>query len=179
MRVFWYLLYYGFSRHLPVSYKPYGFAAKQIRYFICRHLFAKCGKNVNVEHGAEIGSGQQIEIGDNSGIGVDCQIYGPVRIGNDVMMGPEVIVIASRHRWDRLDVAMRLQGHLRAETVTIADDVWIGTRAIILPGRKIGKGAIVGAGAVVTKDVPDYAIVGGNPARIIRYRNQQDPEAKP
>ena len=54
--------------------------------------------------------------------------------------------------------------------VTIGDDVWIGTRAIILPGVTIGNGVIIGAGAVVTKDVPDYAIVGGVPARVIRFR---------
>jgi maltose O-acetyltransferase len=57
----------------------------------------------------------------------------------------------------------------------IGDDVWIGTRAILLPGVTVGRGAIVGAGAVVTADVPPRAIVGGNPARIIRYRGAQPP----
>lgn len=178
MRVFWYLLYYGFARHLPASTKRYAVGAKRIRRFVCKHLFAKCGKNVNVERGADIGSGIHIEIGDNSGVGVNCRV-GKAIIGNNVMMGPEVVVLSAQHRFDRLDIPMCEQGGAVPRTVVIGDDVWIGTRVIILPGRKIGKGAIVGAGAVVTKDVPDYAIVGGNPARIIRYRNKQDPEAKP
>ena len=59
----------------------------------------------------------------------------------------------------------------------IGDDVWIGSRVIILPGVTIGKGAIVGAGVVVTKDVPEYAIVGGNPAKVIKFRRKQ-PDAK-
>jgi maltose O-acetyltransferase len=171
IRALCYILYYGFARHLPVSYKPYACGAKKIRYGLCRHLFAKCGRNVNVEHGAEIGSGQQIEIGDNSGIGVNCFV-GKAVIGRDVMMGPDVVFISANHKFDDINVPMRGRGHIKSPPITIGDDVWIGTRAIILPGRKVGKGAIIGAGAVVTKDVPDYAIVVGNPARVIKYRNQ-------
>ena len=69
---------------------------------------------------------------------------------------------------------MNVQGSTR-KWVIIEDDVWIGTRAIILPGTRIGKGSIIGAGSVVTKDVPQYSIVGGNPARILKTRlPQQD-----
>jgi len=89
------------------------------------------------------------------------------------MIGPDVVVLSASHKFDRTDIPMCQQGGEPLRPVYIGDDVWIGTRAIILPGRKIGKGAIIGAGAVVTKDVPEYAIVGGNPARVIRYRNQQ------
>ena len=62
---------------------------------------------------------------------------------------------------------MRLQGYLKPQPVVIEDDVWIGARVIFLPGVRVGRGAIVGAGAVVTKDVPDYALVVGNPARVV------------
>lgn len=171
-RAIFYLLYYCFARHLPISYRPYALFSKQIRYWICKHLFSECGKNVNIEHGADIGTGRHIKIGDNSGIGVNCWVRGPVEIGKDVMMGPEVIILTYNHRYDRLDIPMRLQGHMPAKKVVIEDDVWIGTRAIILPGVHIGKGSIIGAGAVVTKDVPPYAIVAGNPARIIKYRKE-------
>ena len=58
----------------------------------------------------------------------------------------------------------------RVAKVTIGNDVWIGMRSIIMPGVKIGNGAVIGAGAIVTKNVPDYAIVGGVPAKIIKYR---------
>lgn len=65
---------------------------------------------------------------------------------------------------------MNQQGFLPNQKVTIGDDAWIGTRVIILPGVSVGKGAIIGAGAVVTKDVPEYAVVAGVPAKVIKYR---------
>ena len=65
---------------------------------------------------------------------------------------------------------MNLQGFATEKPVLIADDVWIGARVIILPGVRIGTGAVIGAGAVVTKDMPDYSVVGGNPARVLKMR---------
>lgn len=142
-----------------------------IRYYLCSHLFEKIGLNVNIEHGAFFGDGNNIVIGNNSGIGVNCQISGPVQIGNDVLMGPEVIILTQNHRFDNLTTTIKSQGYFPKEKVTIKDNVWIGTRVIILPGVTINNGAIIGAGAVVTKDVPENAIVGGNPAKIIRFRS--------
>lgn len=98
-------------------------------------------------------------------------MHGPLRIGDNVMMGPEVTILTHTHRIDRTDIPMGQQGSMVSEVV-IGDDVWIGMRAIILPGVRIGSGAVIGAGAVVTKDVPDYAVVGGVPARVIRYRKK-------
>jgi len=175
MRAFWLLVYYGFARHLPSSGHRWGRWARPIRAAACRRIFRRAGTNINVEKGASFGDGAEIEIGDNSGVGPDCRLQGPVWIGNDVMMGPEVVVLTVHHRFDRLDVPMARQGHLEPEPVTIEDDVWIGARVIILPGVRIGRGAIVGAGSVVTKDVPAYAVVGGNPARVIRSRKGDIP----
>lgn len=166
------LAYYGFARHLPASSNRVGRWARPIRVFLCRRIFRTCGEGTNVERGAYFSDGSDLELGDWSGIGVNCLVVGPVRIGQHVMMGPEVIVLTRNHRFDRIDVPMWQQGHLDVEPVVIEDDVWIGTRAIILPGVHIGKGAVIGAGAVVTKDVPEYAIVGGNPARVIRLRTE-------
>jgi maltose O-acetyltransferase len=128
---------------------------------------------VNVEHGAYFGSGHLVEIGNNSGIGVSCHVPADIRIGNDVMMGPEVLIIGrnQNHRFDYVGIPMRLQGYEDAPPVVIEDDVWIGARVIVLPGIRIGSGAVIGAGAVVTKDVPPYAVCVGNPARVIRFRN--------
>jgi maltose O-acetyltransferase len=67
---------------------------------------------------------------------------------------------------------MRLQGYKDSQPVVIEDDVWLGARVIILPGIRVGHGAVIGAGAIVTKDVPPFAICVGNPARVIRYRNE-------
>lgn len=87
------ILYYGFARFLPTSYTPIvGKPSKWIRYQLCRNIFAKCGKNVNVERGAFFGSGSLIEIGDNSGIGVNCHIPSNTKIGNNVMMTPGRVV---------------------------------------------------------------------------------------
>ena len=168
-RLLYYALYYGFARHLPVSHKPYAIGAKAIRFAICKHMFAKCGRNVNVEHGADIGSGSYIEIGDNSGIGVNCTIK-RAKIGNNVMIGPDVVFVTQNHRIDDPEKPLQGQGYTIDPPIEIGDNVWIGTRAIILPGKKIGKNAVIGAGSVVTKDVPDYAVFAGNPAKLIRLR---------
>ena len=86
------------------------------------------------------------------------------------MMGTNCIIYTVNHRFDNLTIPMRLQGNQASLPVIIDDDVWIGGRVTILPGAHIGKGSILAAGAVVTKDVPEFAVVGGNPAKIIKYR---------
>ena len=86
------------------------------------------------------------------------------------MMGPEVIIYTSGHKFDRTDIPMIDQGFTETEPVVIGNDVWIGRRVIIMLGVNIGDGCILGAGAVVTKDVPAYSVVGGVPARIIKSR---------
>ena len=115
----------------------------------------------------QLGGG--IFIGSGSGLGVNSFVHGPLKIGENVMMGPDVTILTHTHKIDRIDIPMGLQGSIIKEVI-IGNDVWIGMRSIIMPGVKIGNGAVIGAGAVVTKDVPDYAIVGGVPARVIRYR---------
>jgi maltose O-acetyltransferase len=163
-------LYYLFARHLPNSDAPYALGARRVRAFLCRRIFDACGTAVNVQHGAFFGSGAGIRLGDHSDIGVDSRVQGPLTIGNDVMMAPGVMIYTSNHSFDRIDVPMRTQGNAEKRPVVIADDVWIGARVIILPGVTVGTGAILAAGSVVTKDVPPFAIVGGNPARVIRLR---------
>lgn len=162
--------YYGFAIYLPKSNRPYAFKlTKLIRYRICKNIFEYCGKNVNVERLAYFGNGQGVFIGDNSGIGVNCKIQRNVKIGNDVMIGEDVMIITNTHKFDDCNTPMRMQGSKNLPVI-IENDVWIGSRVIILPGVKIGKGSVIAAGAVVTKDVPEYSIVGGVPARLIRSR---------
>jgi maltose O-acetyltransferase len=174
MKVFWLFIYYGFAQFLPGGFIGRELGCRAFRRMICSRIFKFSGNNINIEKGAYFGTGENIEIGDNSGIGINCSVQGAIRIGKDVMMGPEVIILTVNHKFDQLDTPMWKQGHLAAKPVIIGDDVWIGTRAIILPGVHIGSGSIIGAGAVVTKNVPDYAIVGGNPAKVVKYRNESD-----
>ena len=85
-------------------------------------------------------------------------------------MGTDVTIITRNHRFDRTDIPMMEQGFEEERPVYIGNDVWIGDRALILPGVHIGDGSIIAAGAVVTKDVSPYSIVAGVPARKIRDR---------
>lgn len=120
-------------------------------------------------YGGPVGEG--LIVGSNSNIGaysyVGCS--GFIEIGSGVMMGPRVGLFAENHIFDRTDIPMRLQGVDR-KFIRIEDDVWLGTNSVILAGVTVGRGAIVSAGSVVTKDVPQYAIVGGVPAKVIRMR---------
>jgi maltose O-acetyltransferase len=158
---------YALVRHLPESYKV-NIGQKSLRAFCGKCLLAKCGQNVNIEKNAEFA--YSVELGNNSGLGINCRISGKTLIGNNVMMGPNVCIFTKNHAFDRVDIPMNLQGMSKEHPVLIEDDVWIGANVIILPGVKISKGSIIGAGSVVTKNVPEYAIVGGNPARVIKYR---------
>lgn len=109
-------------------------------------------------------------IGNHSGIGEGSIISKYTRIGDNVMMGPQCYIYTRNHRHDNIDIPMIKQGVEDWKPVTIEDDVWIGSRVTILPGVHIGKGVIIGAGSVVTKDIPPYTIVAGNPAKIVKYR---------
>lgn len=159
-----------------------GAAWNAIRAGIYRKRFSKIGRNVSFDVRG-IYSYENIEIGNEVNLGcrpILIAAKSKIVIGNHVMFGPEVTIRGGNHRIDivgrnMIDIG---ENEKRAEDdpgVVIEDDVWIGTRAIILAGTRIGRGAVIGAGAVVTKSVPPYAIVGGNPARILRMRF--DPEA--
>lgn len=166
------VIYYGFARYLPVSYSPLSFGlTKPFRGMLCRLMVKKCGRNVNVERGADFG--YNLEIGDNSGIGINASINtsGRVIIGKNVMMGRDVMIITRDHRHDDPTRPMIGTGYVNAPII-IEDDVWIGARAILLSGIRVGKASIIGAGAVVPKDMPPFTIVGGNPAKVLKQRNK-------
>jgi acetyltransferase-like isoleucine patch superfamily enzyme len=110
----------------------------------------------------------KITIGENFYMNANCHMQGEITIGNDVLIGPQTVIWGRDHQMAK-GKPMRLQEHIRKH-ITIGDDVWIGAHATVIKGVNIGSGAVIGAGSVVTKDVPRYAIAVGNPAKVIRYR---------
>lgn len=130
------------------------------------------GKNSRIEgFGVITNLGEGITIGKNVGISSNSliSIRGKVVIGNDVIIGPYFSLHSENHRFNELSQTIRLQGEKRIG-IFIGNNVWIGAKVTILDGVRIGSGAIVAAGAVVTRNVPDNAIVGGVPAKLIKYR---------
>lgn len=158
---------------LPMNGGLVNLGQRHIRSFFASMFLSKSGINIDIQRHARFS--HSCELGNNSGIGEGSRLYGKVLIGDDVMMGPQCWIYTQNHEFRYLDKPMRQQGPQREEPVVIGNDVWIGGRVTILPGVHVGNGVIIGAGAVVSKDVPDYAIVGGNPARILKYRNKNKP----
>jgi acetyltransferase-like isoleucine patch superfamily enzyme len=135
-----------------------------------------------------IGAGAQIEpfalircvggmgdviIGDNCYVNPFCVLYSGngIRLGNDVLLAPGVQVVPANHNWERRDVPIRQQGFRPSRGgVEIEDDVWVGANTVILDGARIGRGAIIGAGSVVSGVIPAYEMWAGNPASKLRDR---------
>lgn len=118
-------------------------------------------------------SAKNIKIGDNVRIGEKSYLNGSggLTIGNNVKFGPRVFVWTSNHDYVA-PTRLPYSGNIK-KPVVIKDNVWIGARANIIPGVTIEEGAVVGMCAVVTKDVPSCAVVGGNPAKILKYRDKE------
>ena len=163
----------GYLTNYVVSHIP-SYAFRRLWYQ--RALGITFGKNAGVHLGCHLwfyGPGQirrdGVTIGDYSRINRDCclDVRGGLKIGDNVSISPEVAILTAEHGVN--DPGFRVE----AQQVVIEDHAWIGTRAIILPGLTLGRGSVVAAGAVVTRDVPPLAIVGGVPARTIGTRSEQ------
>lgn len=140
---------------------------------LLRGLFLKgTHKNLKILEGVKIGGMKNIHIGDNVHINHNVDIFAldeNIIIGNNVIIASYVSILAANHITKEINIPIRYQGYI-SKKIIINDDVWICTRATILAGVTIGQGSVIAAGAVVTKNVPPYAIVGGVPAKIIRMR---------
>ncbi len=128
------------ANNLPSSKAPkFGKIYKKIRADLASVYCVHVGKNVNIE--PHVRFNHVLSFGDNSGIGEKFEIYGDVRIGNDVMMGTNCIIYTQNHKFDRIDIPMWKQGADEVKPVVIDDDVWIGGRVTILPGVHVGGGS--------------------------------------
>lgn len=165
-----YFFYISIFRFTPEIYRPYAIISPVIRRLMVSFFVNKSGKGIRIKRNADVS--MFISIGDYSELGTNCIIQSNTLIGNNVIMGPDVKIYTRNHNFDLLDLPIQLQGSSN-ETVVIGNDVWIGANSIILPGAIIGDHSIIAAGSIVTKDVPPFAIVGGVPAKIIKYRNEK------
>lgn len=132
---------------------------------------AKVGKRIIYYPGVWISSGKNLTMGDDVDLAKDVLITtdGGVFIGDRVLIGYRTQILSKNHAVPALPGKIFGKGHVK-KSVSIDDDVWIGAGCIILPGVKIGEGAVVAAGSVVTKNVPDFCYVAGVPAKIIKHR---------
>ncbi|WP_035275676.1 sugar O-acetyltransferase [Desulfogranum japonicum] len=144
-----------------------GKATQESREKILKKLFKTCGMNVWVESPFICDYGYQISVGSNVFINFNCTILDgeDVTIGNDVLIGPNVQIYSATHP---VDWKVRKSGLENTLPVTIGDNVWVGGGVVICPGVTIGNKSTIGAGSVVTKDIPSNVVAAGNPARVIR-----------
>ena len=140
-----------------------------------KNMFGGMGKDCYIEAPFYCDHGFNIFIGDNfyANTGLIILDQCPVRIGNHVFIGPRVGIYCATHPIDAMVRNLLFEG---GKPVTIGDNVWIGGGVNICPGVSIGNNTIIGAGAVVTKDIPENVIAGGNPCRVIRKITQEDHE---
>jgi len=165
-----------------------------VRRWGLRFFLNNLGKNVGIEDNVQLIDPSNISIGSDSNIGsLSClcangrgklligqrlacnrnvfinAASGNINIGSDVMIGPNTVLRASDHAFLRQDIPMRSQGHVPG-SITIEDDVWLGSNVVVTSNVTIGRGTIVAAGAVVTRNLESFSIYGGVPAKLIRRR---------
>ena len=138
-----------------------------------RGLLGKAGENCVVEQPLFCTYGYNTTVGKNFFMNVNGKLMdsGKITIGDNVFIAPDVCIVTEEHA---MDVEQRVAGLEYTHPVTIGDNVWICTGAIILPGVTIGADSVIGAGSVVTKDIPDNVIAVGNPCRVIREITEED-----
>jgi len=143
--------------------------SRKIRHTYLRLWMGSFGAGAGVQRGCQVLNGRKVHLGDRAIINFGCLFDGriyEIRIGNDVSIGPEAAILTLGHDPQSPDFSDR------GGAVVIGDRVWIGYRAIVLPGVEIGEGAVIGAGSVVTRNVPAFAIMAGSPAKVIGERRR-------
>lgn len=150
--------------------------ANTYRTALLRRDLAKSYPGLQIQHPVRVEHPEHVEIGQDVSIAAFVHIWGGggVRIGNRVLIGSNCAIASETHDYSAADMSRSIM----AKPIVIEDDVWMGTHCVVLPGITIGRGAVVGAGSVVTKDVSSMSIVAGVPAKSIGRREtiqQLDP----
>jgi acetyltransferase-like isoleucine patch superfamily enzyme len=164
LRRIWYRGFFCHSGNITIGIGCEFISPQMICFFGESYISANCYFNAD---------GGRIEVGNsaafNRGVHINASCGGKIVIGDHCLIGPGVVMRTSDHNFLRTDIPMQNQGHHRGDII-IEDDVWIGANTVVLKGVHIGRGAIIGAGAVVTKNIPSMAIAVGIPAKPLRYR---------
>ena len=162
------------ARRLLARYNATEEEQKDERLSLLRELLAQVGDDPWIEPPFFCDYGTNLSVGDRFYANTGCVVLdsAPVTVGDRVLLGPAVQLLAATHP---LEPELRAQGLEYAEPIGVGDDVWLGGGAVVLPGVTIGDRAVVGAGSVVTRDVPADAVVAGNPARVIRSLEEAAP----
>ncbi len=149
---------------------------------LARHFEWTGIKNLSLGAGLRIAedcrllaSGGKIVLGNrvglNSGTILDATPSGEIKLADNVIVGPRCIFRACNHAFKDPHTPIMYQGHLSGQ-ISVGEGTWIGAHCVLLPGVTVGKHVVIGAGAVVTGDIPDYAIAAGVPARVLKFREQ-------
>ncbi|THB80830.1 MAG: acyltransferase [Desulfobacteraceae bacterium] len=167
----YYLIYKMIATHLPSGMGPIGRGCALLRRTLSRPLLKKSAKIFSIDQGADFGNGSCLAISERTNIGAYFSLSGTgtLSFGEHIAMGRECMFITQNHKY----LEEGFDG-FEIKDITVGSHVWFGHRVTVLPGVTIGDHTIIGAGAVVTKDIPDYAIAAGNPAKVIKYRKVLD-----
>lgn len=159
------------AQHLPDSYsKIFGKFSNGVRVFLVKRIAKKAGKIDTIIRHVYFGNGSNLVLGDHCTIGSEANIPNDTIIGNYTMISRQVHILHGNHNFSDPDIPIKLQGSQPDKQTIIEDDVWVGMRSYFTPGRHVKKGSIIAACSVLTKDFPEYSIVGGNPAKLIKMR---------
>lgn len=169
--------YYFFAYYLPENQWVGGKLWNAIRVFFARPLLRECGKDIHIDRQVNFGRGNTISLRDHSGIGAYCKLIGDITFEEYVATSFGVFITAYARRMDRTDIHVLHQGKVPDDPVVLGEGTVLFANVIILPGVHTGIGSIVGAGAVVARDVPPYSVVAGNPAKVVKWRKPPGPEA--
>lgn len=145
-----------------------------IRAWNCRFIFKKMAPTARVWRGAYFALGNEIEIGHKSSLGINCVVPYDLKVGDYVMMGPNCYIFHANHETNDTSIPMCEQGRAIHKPTIIEDDVWIGRDVTMTPGRIIKKGTIVGACCLLSRNFPEYSVVGGNPAVLLKSRKNYE-----
>lgn len=129
------------------------------------------GSNSTIEDFSTVNNGVgPVKIGDRTRIGLGNTIIGPVTIGNDVRLAQNIVLSGLNHNYEDISQPIHAQG-VSTATIVVREETWIGANAVVVAGVTIGKHCIIAGGSVVTKDIPDYSVAVGNPARVVKTYN--------